>query len=125
MQNQAFCPHKVLRETLVEWSLRGWEHFYTDQWKFLAPEFETGEFDYVLDEQSILPIQLRDEHGAGSFGDVRKGELNGDHARESERVSRVVGGTLIAADSVIHSAAKLVMSRSKRSRTSTHTILRA
>jgi len=98
MQDQAFCPHKVARETLVKWDLRGWEHFYTDQWKFLAPEFETGKFDYVLDEQSILPIQLRDGHGEGSFGDVREGELNLDHERESERVSQAVGMTLIAAD---------------------------
>lgn len=87
----------------------GWEHFYTDQWKFLAPEFETGKFDYVLDEQSILPIQLRDGHGEGSFGDVREGELNLDHARESERVSQAVGMTLIAADRLIHSAANLVV----------------
>jgi hypothetical protein len=98
MQDQAFCPHKVPRETIVEWGLRGWEHFYADQWKFLVPEFETGEFDYVLDEQSILPIQLRDGHGEGSFGEVREGELNRDHARESERVSQGVGVTLMAAD---------------------------
>jgi hypothetical protein len=87
MKDQAFCPHKIPRETLVEWDLRGWDHFYADQWKFLAPEFETGEFDYVLDEQSILPIKLRDGCGEGSFGEVREGELNRDHARESERVS--------------------------------------
>jgi hypothetical protein len=109
VQDQALCPHKIPRETLAEWDFCGWEHFYTDQWKFLAPEFETGKFDYVLDEHSILPIRLRDGCGEGSFGDVREGELNRDHARESERVSQAVGGILIAADSVIHSAANLVM----------------
>jgi hypothetical protein len=119
LRNQAFCQHKVARKTLEKWSKRGWEHFYTDQWQFLAPEFETGDLDYVLDEQSILPIQLRDGHGAGSFGDVREGELNRDHARESERVSRAVSDISMAADSVIHSAANLVTWRSKRSRTST------
>jgi len=83
-----FCPHEVPRETLVEWDFCGWEHFYADQWKFLAPEFKIGEFDYVLDEQSVLPIKLRDGHGEGSFGDVREGELNPDHARVSERRGR-------------------------------------
>jgi hypothetical protein len=109
MQGQAFCPHKIPRETLVEWDFCGWEHFYTDQWKFLAPDFETGEFDYVLDEQSILPIRLRDGCGEGSFGEVREGELNRDHARESERVSQAVSGTLIAADSVIRRAVSLAV----------------
>jgi hypothetical protein len=116
---QASCQHKVARETLEKWSKRGWEHFYTDQWHFLAPEFETGDLDYVLDEQSILPIQLRDGHGEGSFGDVREGELNREHARDSERVSQVVSETSIAANSVIRSAANLATWRSKRSRTST------
>jgi hypothetical protein len=124
MGKQARCKHKKARETLGKWSKRGWDHFYTFQWQFLALEFETGKFDYVLDEQIILPIQLRVGHGEGSFGEVREGELNEDHARGSERVSQAVGEILIAADSVIHSAANLVISRSNCSRVFMKTIPR-
>lgn len=108
-ENQAFCRHKVARETLGKWSIRAWDVFYTSQWQFLALEFETGKFDYVLDEQSILPIQLLAGHGEGSFGEVREGELNEDHARDSARVSQAVGGIWTAADSVNHSAANPVI----------------
>ena len=123
VQSQVFCPHKIPRETLVEWDLLGWEHFYVDQWKFLAPEFGTGELDYVLDEQSVLPIKLRDGHGEESFGDVREGELNPDHASESDRVSQAAYVSSTAADRMIHSASDLVMWRSRSSRTSSKTIL--
>ena len=123
-ESQALCRHKVVRETLEKWSAHRWDHFFTIQWQFLALEFETDKFDYILDEQIILPIQLRVGHGEGSFGEVREGELNEDHARGSERVSQAVGEILIAADSVIHSAANLVISRSNCSRASTKTIPR-
>jgi hypothetical protein len=108
-ESQASCRHKVAWATLGKWSLRAWDHFYTFQWQFIALEFETDKFDYVLDEQSILPIQLLAGHGEGSFGEVREGELNGDHARESARVSQTVDGILIAADLITHSAANLVV----------------
>jgi hypothetical protein len=91
-ETQPSCRHKVARETLGKWSIRAWDHLYTFQWRFLALEFETDKFDYVLDEQSILPIRLLAGHGQGSFGEVREGELNGDHARESARVSQQLVG---------------------------------
>lgn len=94
IRDQALCRHRVARDILGERSIHGWQQFYTNQWQFLGLEFETGKFDYVLDEQLILPIELREGHGEGSFGEVKEGELNQDHARSSERVSQAVGGTL-------------------------------
>jgi hypothetical protein len=91
IEDRALCRHEVAKDTLREWKASGWDKFYTNQWKFLGLEFETGIFDYVLHEQCILPIELRDGHGEGSFGDVREGELNQGHARKSERVSQEVG----------------------------------
>lgn len=105
-ENRAICRHDVARDVLN--NLYGWEQFYTHQWIFLALEFETGVFDYVLDEQCILPIKLCDGHNEGSFGEVREGELNQDHARRSERVSQVVVGTSIIADQTTSRAANLV-----------------
>lgn len=85
--NRASCRHGIARDTLGKWTAHCWEQFYTNQWMFLGLEFVSDVFDYTLDEHSILPIELRDGHGEGSFGEVREGELNQDHAREFERVS--------------------------------------
>jgi hypothetical protein len=92
IEDQACCRHEVARDILKKWRTHSWEQFYTNQWQFLGLEFKSDIFDYVLHEQSILPIELRGGHGEGSFGDVREGELNQSHARRSERVSQEVGG---------------------------------
>jgi hypothetical protein len=82
-----FCRHAMVRYIKGKWKVHGWKQFYAHQWMFLAVEFEAGKFDYDLDEECILPIKLRRGHNAGAFGDVREGELNPDHAGESEQVS--------------------------------------
>jgi hypothetical protein len=108
-EDRVFCRHAVARDTLKGWSKDGWVQFYSNQWKFLALEFEANKFDYVLDEQSILPIKLCDGYSEGSFGEVRAGELNQDHIRSSERVSLSLSGRLIIANLVIYRTASLVV----------------
>jgi hypothetical protein len=88
----------MVRDIQSKWGVYSWEQFWDHQWKFLALELEAGKFDYDLDERCILPIKLRRGYNKGAFGDVREGELNPDHAIESERVSRVVSMMLILAD---------------------------
>jgi len=86
-EDAAVCRHRVAGNVLKKWRESGWQKFYTTQWQFLALEFKAGDFDYVLDEQSILPIARLEGHGEGSFGDVVEGELNKHHIGALKRVS--------------------------------------
>lgn len=95
---RADCKHVLVRNALNRWRPHGREQFYTTQWKFLALKFETGTFEYDLHDQAILPIELCAGYGTGTFGDVREGKLNIDHARSSERVSINLRSPLIITD---------------------------
>lgn len=86
-EERTICRHRVAKDVLGNWNDHYWERFCTAQWMFLALEFVTGTFEYILDERGILPIKLCDGYNEGFFGEVREGLLNQDHARTSEQVS--------------------------------------
>lgn len=112
-EDEVSCRHKMTSSILGKLGTHCWDLFYTNQWKFLGLEFEADVFDYTLDEQCILPIQVDEGYNEGFFDEVKEGELNQDNVRGFRQVSLAFSKPSIFANGLIYSVLSLVASQSR------------
>lgn len=77
------CKHRREEDAFHAsvWGCEGRKDFFQKQWRFLSPKLSEDKFDYILDENVILPFRQNDtaRSGSGHFGVIIPVDLQSSH----------------------------------------------